>query len=517
MQILNLISGFISIIIIGPLISATQQTQGNPDTVTGTGEGIELGTGSTTQQLLKEAKDYMKIGKIKDALIAYNKIIDLEPENHVNYFRRATAYLTIGRNELAIKDFDAVLSRKLDNHPARLKRAMLLLYQGSVDECLTDLQVYQATHPQDAEAMGLMENALVAKQHLTALNTSSECLMEDLDGALRICTKSLSLLLRRAECNEKIDKRHAIFDYSRLLRLSPTNNNIALKLSTLQLGMGELEASIASIKECLHNDPDARDCKAQFRLIKVMQKGMAEIDELRSKRKWKDMEAFLYNTAEPEEGFIHKVEACGAISLKSKVYLAACSSYHGMKRYEKALKVCGIVIQLDEMNGEALANRADAYMSMDEFEKARNDFKSAHDTDNQNQRYVEGFRKAETLLKRAGMKDYYKILGVTRSATQKEIKKAYRKQAQIYHPDKYNGDLDKDQVLQKMSDINHAHEVLGNEETRARYDQGEDPNDPQQQQGGHHHGGHHFFQQGFPGGGFPFPGGGGGGNFHFNF
>ena len=82
--------------------------------------------------------------------------IDLEPNNHVNYFRRATAYLSIGRNELAIKDFDAVLSIKQDNHHARLKRAMLLLYQGAVDECLEDLQVYSTFNPQDVEAMGLV-------------------------------------------------------------------------------------------------------------------------------------------------------------------------------------------------------------------------------------------------------------------------------------------------------------------------------------------------------------------------
>ena len=59
-----------------------------------------------------------------------------------------------------------------------------------------------------------------------------------------------------------------------------------------------------------------------------------------------------------------------------------------MKRFEKALKMCSNVLEIDERNGEAFANRGDAYLTMDEFEKAKHDFKSAHDIDSQNQRVL---------------------------------------------------------------------------------------------------------------------------------
>jgi len=65
-------------------------------------------------------------------------------------------------------------------------------------------------------------------------------------------------------------------------------------------------------------------------------------------------------------------------------------------------------------------------------------------------------------------KDYYKILGVERSASQDEIKKAYRKLAVKYHPDK-NPD---DKVAEeKFKEISEAYQVIGNADSRKKYDE----------------------------------------------
>ncbi len=65
-------------------------------------------------------------------------------------------------------------------------------------------------------------------------------------------------------------------------------------------------------------------------------------------------------------------------------------------------------------------------------------------------------------------KDYYKILGVSRDATQEEIKKAYRRLALKYHPDRNKGNKEAEE---RFKEINEAYAVLSDPEKRRQYDQ----------------------------------------------
>ena len=74
-------------------------------------------------------------------------------------------------------------------------------------------------------------------------------------------------------------------------------------------------------------------------------------------------------------------------------------------------------------------------------------------------------------------RDYYEVLGVEKGASAEEIKKAYRKSAMKYHPDRNPGDKTAEE---KFKELGEAYEVLSDEDKRARYDQyghaGVDPN-----------------------------------------
>src|SRR5580693_1614239 len=91
----------------------------------------------------------------------------------------------------------------------------------------------------------------------------------------------------------------------------------------------------------------------------------------------------------------------------------------------------------------------------------------------------------------ASKRDYYKILGVEKGADAEALKKAYRKQAMQFHPDRNPGDKNAEA---KFKELNEAYDVLKDDQKRAAYDR---------------YGHAAFEQQGAGGGGFDFSAAGG--------
>ena len=159
-------------------------------------------------------------------------------------------------------------------------------------------------------------------------------------------------------------------------------------------------------------------------------------------------------------------------------------------------------------------------MSAGKYEEAVRVFAQAFEqTENSDRGVHQRLAKAQKLMKQSKAKDYYKTLGIARDADERTIKKAYRQLAREHHPDKGGSQ-------EKMAEINEAFGVLSDPELRARYDQGDDPNDPTGGQDAYEHPfaqgnpfarGEHpfaqFFQQAHFQNGGPFQGE----QFHFSF
>ncbi|GLD66236.1 dnaJ homolog subfamily C member 3a isoform X2 [Lates japonicus] len=199
-------------------------------------------------------------------------------------------------------------------------------------------------------------------------------------------------------------------------------------------------------------------------------------------------------------------------------YYRRATVFLAMGKSKSALPDLSRVIELKPDFTSARLQRGNLLLKQGRLDEAESDFKKVdYETaakHSENDRQIkEGLERAQRLLKQSQKRDYYKILGVKRTAQKKEIIRAYRKLAQQWHPDNFQDPEEKKKAEKKFIDIAQAKEVLTDPEMRTKFDHGEDPMDPESQQGHHHHhfhGGFHGFQGFNPFGSGPF-------NFKFNF
>merc|ERR1712152_125388 len=175
------------------------------------------------------------------------------------------------------------------------------------------------------------------------------------------------------------------------------------------------------------------------------------------------------------------------------------------------IKDCDKALELDPNYTKAALRRAKCYMESEQFEEAVRDYEKVLKSDKGNMEYRQLLQEAKLELKKSKRKDYYKILGVEKSANEDEIKKAYRKRAMVHHPDRHSSaseDEKKDHET-KFKEVGEAYAILSDEKKRRMYDSGQDLEDG----GGH---GFHdvdpnsIFQAFFGGGGMGGMGGMGG-------
>jgi len=115
-------------------------------------------------------------------------------------------------------------------------------------------------------------------------------------------------------------------------------------------------------------------------------------------------------------------------------------------------------------------------MVLEKYEEAVRDYEKAHQMDPENRDVYRSLKEAKLELKKSLRKDYYKILGVAKDANENDIKKAYRKLALKWHPDKNQEGTteEKDNAEKMFKDVGEAYSVLSDEKKRRRYDSGQD-------------------------------------------
>ncbi|EDO26658.1 predicted protein, partial [Nematostella vectensis] len=87
------------------------------------------------------------------------------------------------------------------------------------------------------------------------------------------------------------------------------------------------------------------------------------------------------------------------------------------------------------------------YMESEKYEEAVRDYESLCKKDRSSREFRRLLEKAKLELKKSKRKDYYKILNISKTASEDEIKKAYKKEALKHHPDRHSGASDEQKKI----------------------------------------------------------------------
>ncbi|KAE8348457.1 hypothetical protein BDV28DRAFT_90477 [Aspergillus coremiiformis] len=487
--------------------------------------------------LITSAKTHLAAGSPRDALLYFDAAVSRDPTNYITIFQRGAAYLSLGRNSHALDDFDRVLQLKPDFENALLQRARLRANAADWEDALKDLE--KAGKKSSLEYTELEEARDAAGHAQSAEQRGAwEACVNQANVAVLKAGASLTLRQIRAHCRfEKGDVEEGISDLAHILHISPGLVEPYLQMSyMLFYSLGDQERGISGIRKCLHFDPDSKPCNRLYRKEKKLLKQLQKLQAVMDSRKFNNAINLLVGVGDGSgllddvKGDVREAKEDGRINsaapnnLHSWLVEQTCEAYREAQMPKRASSYCYEAFEINPYSLPALLFRSQTALDEDRLEdaiKALNTAKEHHPNSKDVQALLQ---KAHVLLKRSKQKDYYKVLGISRDADHRTIKRAYRQLTKQHHPDKAKSQgVTKEEAEKKMATINEAYEVLSDSELKDRYDNGDDPNDPESQRGnpfqgspfGPAGGQHFFFQQGgpqfkFSGQGFNFPGG-----FHF--
>ena len=503
-------------------------------------------------QLIASANANLAQGNAHEALAYFDLAVQRDPSNYLTVFKRGATQLSLGRHAQASKDFDQVLVLKPGFEGALVQRANIKSRNGDWNAAKEDYKAAGKAGDGD-EVKRLMEAEGAALLASAAEQSGDwETCTAQADTAILVANMALRLRQTRARCRlEKGDIQWALSDLGHMLQINPALTEPYLRIAAMTFySFGKTDEGVTAISRCLHNDPDNKECARLRKSIKAIDRAVKQTRKLLDKRQFASAAKLLVpqgdsagllkdihddTQAHRAAGYIHPRAADG---LYAQLVEQTCEAYVEMNNAGKSRTYCDEALAHNPDSLPALLSRAQRQLDADEFDAALQTLAHAADTPAgaagaAATRVAELQRRARTLLHRSRQKDYYKVLGVGRDADAREIKRAFRRLTVQHHPDKVaqHGTNEAD-AQRRMAAINEAYEVLSDPELRARFDAGDDPNDPQAQMGrggggspftgsappfgfrAGGGGGHPFFEQArgggsqfqfqFGGGGFPF-------------
>lgn len=431
------------------------------------------------EEAKREAESFKEQGNAyyakKDYHEAYNyytKAIDMCPKNASYYGNRAATLMMLGRFREALAD--AQQSVRLDDSFVRghLREGKCHLSLGNAMAACRSFQRALELDHRNTQAQQEFKNANAVMEYEKIAETDFEKrdfrkVVFCMDRALELAPACHRFKILKAECLAMLGRYpEAQSVASDILRLDSTNAD-ALYVRGLCLYYEDcIEKAVQFFVQALRMAPDHEKACVACRNAKALKAKKED-----GNKAFKDGNYKLAHELYTEALAIDP----NNIKTNAKLYCNRGTVNSKLRKLDEAIGDCTRAVTLDDSYIKAYLRRAQCYMDLEQYEEAVRDYEKVYQTE-KTKEHKQLLKNAQLELKKSKRKDYYKILGVDKNASEDEIKRAYRKRALMHHPDRHSGasaEVQKEEE-KKFKEVGEAFTILSDPKKKTRYDSGQD-------------------------------------------
>jgi tetratricopeptide (TPR) repeat protein len=428
-------------------------------------------------RLRSAADEALMNGDYTSAIENLNLAVNLEPDSPLNHFKLYRVYHRKRQYESALSHI--ATATNMDATKYRPVKAKLLLQLAQCEQAVMEysilLREMNAPPPREGDSPSVIQiEAQTAREcQQTQEAATAAFINQHYDVAVHHYTTIVSRFVELGSGNEYLfpkavslyhtgDYYGCISDTGRLLKENANKPDVYKLRGDAYYALGEHDQAILHYREALKMDPEHKESKAGHKQVKAIEKKLKKGDAAYASAD--------YNAA------LEYWEAAIAVdpshwAFARPLTLKMAMAHAKQKQIKDGLAIVETYLEQEETL-EGLTVRAEIQQLADDYEGAVRTMERAVEIapdDASRQTAQKKLQEAQVALKQSKEKNYYKILGLQRSADKKEIKKAYRDLALKWHPDKNTGDT-KEEAEKMFHDIGEAYEVLSDDELKARYD-----------------------------------------------
>jgi len=445
-----------------------------------TTEATPLDAEERAQAIKDEGNVFFKAGSYQNAISRYSKAISVAPAVASLYGNRSAAWYMIAQQSSQPKAFeeclrDCMKATELDPKLTKVYlRAIKTLVHLERFSSATDLANKAVAHVPDAPELVAERDAVCAmgkelaeaQAHLTngEFALAKKCFVA-LDSRMSAsCIPKLGL----AEAEIGMDNASQALRHTLAAINLDGSSTEAYYLRGLALYLTQnLDQSKKHFQEALRLNPDHTKSQLAFKRVRNIERTLETAKECMERREYQEAVDSYTKAMEIDER--NKMLAAVLAVERGNAYLR-------LKQFDLALEDCNAAIENDGSITAPLVTRSMCHTAMGNFEEAVADLEVALGIDPESLIIKERLKKAQTELRKSKRLDYYKILGISESASEPEIKAAYKKKALEWHPDKH-GQAEEElqaKAVEMFNMVGEAQEILTHPRKKALFDEGYD-------------------------------------------